>query len=38
MPSAKPRVSTNSTETFSVNVNEKILRECHALYTDAEKG
>ncbi|XP_065664065.1 uncharacterized protein LOC100199350 [Hydra vulgaris] len=38
MPSAKPRATANSTETVSVNVNEKILRECHALYTEKEKG
>ncbi|XP_057294295.1 uncharacterized protein LOC130622862 [Hydractinia symbiolongicarpus] len=38
MPSAKTRTSANSTESVGISINEKILRECHRLYTEAEKG
>ena len=38
MPSAKIRVSANLTENVGISVNEKILRECHRLYTEEDKG
>ena len=38
MPSAKTRVSANLTENVGISVNEKILRECHRLYTEEDKG
>lgn len=39
MPSAKSaRASANSTESVGISVNEKILRECHKIYVDEEKG
>lgn len=39
MPSrTKPRESANSTENTTLNVNEKILKECHRLYTEEDKG
>jgi len=39
MPSAKSaRASANSTENVGISVNEKILRECHKLYVEEEKG
>lgn len=38
MPSAKSRASANPTDSSGASVNEKILRECHKLYTDQEKG
>ena len=39
MPSrTKSRESANSTENTTLNVNEKILKECHRLYTEEEKG
>ena len=34
----KLRASANSTDSATVTVNEKILKECHSLYTDSEKG
>ena len=34
----KSRASANSTDSATVTVNEKILKECHSLYTDSEKG
>jgi GTPase SAR1 family protein len=39
MPSrTKPRESANSTENTTLNINEKILKECHRLYTEEDKG
>lgn len=40
MPSGKTKVrgTTNSTENVVMNVNEKILKECHRLYTEEDKG
>lgn len=34
----KQRSSANAAETATVSVNEKILKECHTLYTESEKG
>ena len=35
----KSRLTTNAPLDFSATtVNERILRECHTLYTDGEKG
>ncbi|XP_071789488.1 uncharacterized protein [Asterias amurensis] len=34
----KQRSSANPTDSASVSVNEKILKECHTLYTDADQG
>lgn len=38
MPSSKTRTAANSTESIGISVNEKILRECHRLYTEEDKG
>ena len=39
MPSkTKSRATANSTENVTMNINEKILRECHRLYTEEDKG
>jgi len=40
MPSSKTKVrgTANSTENVPMNVNEKILKECHRLYTEEDKG
>ena len=38
MPSGKTRVSANLTENVGISINEKILRECHRLYTEEDKG
>jgi len=40
MPSGKtkPRASANAAENVTLNINEKILRECHRLYTVEDKG
>ena len=38
MPSGKQRASANAPDTSTVSVNEKILKECHDLYTEKEKG
>jgi len=40
MPSSKTKVraTANSTENVPMNINEKILKECHRLYTEEEKG
>ncbi|PSN30347.1 hypothetical protein C0J52_24239 [Blattella germanica] len=35
---AKTRESANPIEQATLTVNEKILRECHTLYTDPDKG
>lgn len=35
---AKSRVQANAVDASTLTVNEKILRECHSLYTDTEKG
>jgi hypothetical protein len=32
------RSANSPTDEATVTVNEKILRECHMLYTDADKG
>ncbi|XP_067857691.1 uncharacterized protein [Heptranchias perlo] len=36
--SLKVRSSTNPLESLSLSINEKILRECHLLYTDSKHG
>lgn len=38
MPSGKQRSSANAPDSFSVSVNERILRECHDLYANEERG
>ena len=38
MPSGRQRTSANAPDTSTVSVNEKILKECHDLYTEKEKG
>lgn len=38
MPSARQRASANAPDTSTVSLNEKILKECHDLYTQKEKG
>ena len=38
MPSARQRASANAPDTSTVSLNEKILKECHDLYTEKEKG
>ena len=38
MPSGKQRSSANAPDSFSVSVNERILKECHDLYTEEERG
>ncbi|XP_067121334.1 uncharacterized protein [Centruroides vittatus] len=35
---AKRRAATNTIDSATLTVNEKILKECHKLYTDPEKG
>lgn len=34
----KHRTTANTVDAATISVNEKILRECHNLYTDAENG
>ena len=34
----RQRVSANAADSASSTVNEKILKECHTLYTDPENG
>lgn len=34
----KHRATANTAESATITVNEKILRECHNLYTDEENG
>ena len=34
----KHRSAANQADAATVSVNEKILRECHFLYTDADNG
>lgn len=34
----KHKIQVNSTEDLTSSINEKILRECHSMYTDAENG
>ncbi|XP_031571903.1 uncharacterized protein LOC116306015 [Actinia tenebrosa] len=38
MPSGKQRSSANAPDTSSLSLNERILKECHELYTDEERG
>ena len=38
MPSARQRASANVPDTSTVSLNEKILKECHDLYIEKEKG
>ncbi|EDO36122.1 predicted protein [Nematostella vectensis] len=38
MPSGKQRSSANAPDTTSLSLNEKILKECHDLYIDQERG
>lgn len=35
---ARRRAATNTIDSATLTVNEKILKECHTLYTDPEKG
>lgn len=34
----KQRSAVNTAESATVSVNEKILRECHSLYTEPDNG
>lgn len=34
----KQRNAANSTDSATVTINEKILKECHSLYIESEKG
>lgn len=34
----KQRNSANPTDAATLSINEKILKECHAVYTDPENG
>ncbi|RDD42893.1 EH domain-containing protein 2 [Trichoplax sp. H2] len=36
--SKKQRISSNPTEKATLSLNERILRECHGLYADQDKG
>lgn len=38
MPSSKTKTAANATETVGLSVNETILKDCHKLYVDEEKG
>ncbi|GLG92439.1 Protein of unknown function [Gryllus bimaculatus] len=38
LPRVKSRQSANPTDQVTLTTNEKILRECHSLYIDPEKG
>lgn len=38
MPSGRQRTSANAPDTSAVTLNEKILKECHDLYTERERG
>ena len=38
MPAGRHRTSTNAPDKATVTVNERILKECHDLYIDNEKG
>ena len=38
MPSGRHRTSANAPDKATVSVNERILKECHDLYIDEEKG
>ena len=35
---SKQRSAVNTSETSTMSINEKILKECHDLYVDEEKG
>ena len=34
----KSRTQANTTDDATVSVNERILKECHSLYTEKENG
>ena len=38
MPAGRHRTSANAPDKATVTVNERILKECHDLYIDNEKG
>lgn len=38
MPSGKQRSSANAPDTSSMSLNERILKECHDLYAEEERG
>ena len=38
MPAGRHRASANAPDKATVSVNERILKECHDLYIDNEKG
>ena len=38
MPSGKQRSSANAPDSFSISVNERILKECNDLYATEERG
>ena len=38
MPSGRQRTSANAPDASTVTLNEKILKECHDLYTEKERG
>lgn len=38
MPAGRHRTSANAPDKATVSVNERILKECHDLYIDNEKG
>ena len=36
--SKKQRSAANTAESATLSINEKILQDCHKLYTDEERG
>lgn len=38
MPAGRHRTSANAPDKATVSTNERILKECHDLYIDKEKG
>ena len=38
MPSGRQRTSANAPDASTVTLNEKILKECHDLYTEKDRG
>lgn len=38
MPSDRQRTSANAPDASTVTLNEKILKECHDLYTEKDRG
>ena len=38
MPAGRHRTSANAPDKATVTVNERILKECHDLYIENEKG